>query len=221
MADNVMAVTVLSVVRWRLARNQCWRPWPVRAERDHVCSSTAIALVASTVALGAAGWVLVADAGCARPRNSADRTAVARRAFSAGFAGARFSSSSSIWAACTASLYGLGYGRHERGARPRASVLPGVPGRHEPRRPRRRRVHVPADLGVHVARLVGAGHGAPPAKRQREGGLHLPADGELRHPVAAARLRSPGRPGRRLRLRCHPQRNALPGRVRRRSGCWR
>ena len=107
--------------------------------------------------------------------------------------------------AATASLYGLGYGRHERGARSRAAFLSRFSRRNESRRACRRRVHVPVELGVHVAHLVGARHGAPPAARQRARGLHLLADGQFRDTVAAARLWSPGRSRRRLCVRCDPQ----------------
>ena len=67
---------------------------------------------------------------------------------------------------------------------------PAVPRRHEPRRARRRRLHLPARLGVHVARLLGAGAGAPSASRDnvRAGYIYL-RDGELRHAGAAARFR--------------------------------
>ena len=41
------------------------------------------------------------------------------------------------------------------GAAARAAVLSGVPRRHEPRRARRRRVHLPRVVGVHVARRPG------------------------------------------------------------------
>ena len=43
----------------------------------------------------------------------------------------------------------------------RAAVLSAVPGRHESRRARRRRLHLPDLLGVHVAHVVGAGDRAP------------------------------------------------------------
>ena len=59
-----------------------------------------------------------------------------------------------------ASLFALGYGRHEQAPGARAAVLSGVPRRHEPRRARRRRLHLPAVLGVHVAVVLGAGDGA-------------------------------------------------------------
>ena len=59
-----------------------------------------------------------------------------------------------------ASLYALGYGRHEKAPAARAAILPAVSRRHEPGRHRRRRLHLPVHLGVHVALLLGAGHGA-------------------------------------------------------------
>ena len=63
-----------------------------------------------------------------------------------------------------ASLYALGYGRREAFARAGAALLSGLPRRHEPGRCRRRRLHVPADMGVDVACLVGAGDG-PSSRR--------------------------------------------------------
>ena len=72
------------------------------------------------------------------------------------------SSSSSISAPSRASLFALGYGEHETGAAARAAVLSRLSRRHEPRRARRRRLHLPVLLGVHVAHVVGAGDGAPP-----------------------------------------------------------
>ena len=54
-----------------------------------------------------------------------------------------------------ASLFALGYGRHEQTPRAGAAVLSGVPRRHEPRRAGRRRLHLPGLLGVHVARPPG------------------------------------------------------------------
>ena len=63
-----------------------------------------------------------------------------------------------------ASLYALGYGRHEQAPERVLPFYPGVPRRHEPGRPRRRRLHLPVLLGVHVARLLGAGDGAPRAR---------------------------------------------------------
>ena len=50
--------------------------------------------------------------------------------------------------------------------RARAAVLSGLSGRHEFRAARRRRLHVPRRLGVHVARLVGAGDGPSPRTGQ-------------------------------------------------------
>ena len=56
-----------------------------------------------------------------------------------------------------------------RGARACAyagpSVLPGVPGWHEPRAPRGRRILISARVGVHVVVVVGARHGAPRRRR--------------------------------------------------------
>ena len=89
------------------------------------------------------------------------------------------------------------------GARARAAILSGIPCRHEPRRPRGRCVQLPGVLGIHVAVVVGAGHGAPPSARQCAGGVHLSGHGELRHARPAAGLRSAGRHRRRLRLCGH------------------
>jgi HlyD family secretion protein len=66
-----------------------------------------------------------------------------------------------------ASLYGLGYGRHETAPQRVLPFFPGLPRRHEPGRPGGRRLHLPAVLGVHVAGLLGAGHGAPPRPTTR------------------------------------------------------
>ena len=88
-------------------------------------------------------------------------------------------------------------------ARAGAAVLPGLSRGHEPRPRRRRRLYVSSVLGVHVARLLGAGDGASSRGRQRARRLRLPRDGELRHARAVARLRLAGGPRRRLRLRRH------------------
>ena len=91
------------------------------------------------------------------------------------------------------------------GARPGTALLPSISCRHEPGSARRRCVYFSAELGVHVAHIVGAGDGSPPSARQRARRLHLLADGELRHAVIAPELRSPRGSGRRLRIRRHPQ----------------
>ena len=57
--------------------------------------------------------------------------------------------------AAAASLFALGYGRHEAAPATRAAVLSGVPRRHESRRARRRRLHFSRLLGIHVARRPG------------------------------------------------------------------
>ena len=61
-----------------------------------------------------------------------------------------------------------------------AAVLSGLSRRHERRRARRRRLHVSPVLGVHVAVVLGAGHGASSRRRQRPCRIHLSRDGELR-----------------------------------------
>ena len=68
-------------------------------------------------------------------------------------------------------------------SRARAAVLSGVSGRHESRAARGRRLHLPVVVGVHVARLLGAGDGASPRIRQPARGLRLYRHGELRHAV--------------------------------------
>ena len=105
-----------------------------------------------------------------------------------------------------ASLYGARLRPARDGAAARAAVLPGLPRRHEPRRAGRRRLHLPVRLGVHVARLLGAGDGAPSRAGQRARRLHLSGDGELRHAGAAARLR----PARRARAAATPSRRSAP-----------
>ena len=88
-------------------------------------------------------------------------------------------------------------------AAPRASLLPRLSGRHEPRGAGGRCVFLSAVLGIHVACVLGAGHGAPPRTRQREGGICLSRDGKLRHAGAAAGLRPAGGTGGRLRICRH------------------
>ena len=74
----------------------------------------------------------------------------------------------------------------------RTAVLSGLSCRHEPRCDRRRRLHLFALLGIHVAFVVGAGHGAPPRARQCARRLRLSGHGELRHARAAADIRPAG-----------------------------
>ena len=92
-------------------------------------------------------------------------------------------------------------------AAPRAAVLPRLSGRHESGGAGGRRVFLPAVLGIHVACVLGAGHGAPPRSRQRQGRLRLSRDGELRHAGVAAGLRPVGGTGGRLRI-CRHSRGA-------------
>ena len=98
--------------------------------------------------------------------------------------------------AAAASLYALGYGRHEREPGAGAAVLSRLPRRHEPRADRRRRLRVPGVVGVHVAGLLGAGDGASPRGRrtQRAGFVYI-VMASFRRAGAAARLR----PARRRR----------------------
>ena len=90
---------------------------------------------------------------------------------------------------------------------PRAAVLPGLPGRHESRGAGGRCIFLSVVLGIHVAGVLGAGDGAPSRTRQRQGGLRLSRDGELRHAGAAAGLRPAGGTGGRLRI-CRHSRGA-------------
>jgi hypothetical protein len=91
------------------------------------------------------------------------------------------------------------------GAGPRAAVLSGVPGRHEPGGAGGRCVLLSVVLGVHVAFVLGAGHGASPRTGQRQGRLYLSGDGELRHAGAAVGLRPAGGSGGGLRVCRHPR----------------
>ena len=144
----------------------------------------------------------------------ADRIAVARRPFPPGRAGFVFP--------CRRQSRRRG-GKPLRsrlrpsraGAAPRAAVLPRLPGRHESGGAGGRRVFLPAVLGIHVAGVLGAGHGAPPRSRQRQGGLRLSRDGKLRHAGAAAGLRPAGGTGGRLRICRHSRRAAYAVRGRR------
>ena len=108
-----------------------------------------------------------------------------------------------------ASLFALGYGRHEECAAARAAVLSGLSRRHESRGARRRRLHLPGVVGVHVAHLLGAGDRASSRSREPARRLCLSADGELRHAGAAARFRPARRRRRQLRLRRHPRRASV------------
>jgi len=94
------------------------------------------------------------------------------------------------------------------GAAPRPAVLRSLPSGHESRGAGRRRLHLPGVLGIHVAGVMGACHGAPPRGRQHPSGLCLSRHGELRHAGAAARLRSPVGPGGKLCVRRDPRRVA-------------
>ena len=115
-------------------------------------ASSALLVIALLALLGVSG---------ALGRHAAARPAVARRAFPS---------------RCALGLLpGRGQSRRRRGepvcarlrppragTAPRAAVLSGLSRRHEPRRARRRRLHVSGVVGVHVALLLGAGHGASP-----------------------------------------------------------
>ena len=69
----------------------------------------------------------------------------------------------------------------------------------------RRRLLLPARLGVHVAHLLAAGHGEPSRARHGRGRLCLPRHGRHRRHRAAAGLRRAGGRRRRLQLRRHPR----------------
>ena len=99
------------------------------------------------------------------------------------------------------------------GSRADPAVLSGLPRRHEPRRARRRRVHVPGRVGVHVALVLRAGDGAPSRSGERPRRIHLSRDGEHRHARAAARLRR----ARRRATAAIPSRRSARPRPRRRS----
>ena len=134
----------------------------------------------------------------------ADRVALARCAFPARPVGCGVSRGRQSGRRDHKSLR-AGLWKARSGARPGTALLPSISCRHEPGSARRRCVYFSAELGVHVAHIVGAGDGSPPSARQRARRLHLLADGELRHAVIAPELRSPRGSGRRLRIRRHPQ----------------
>ena len=187
-----------------------WLCWQWRPRRSWLCVAAAtwifvyaIALAVSIIALATAGWALVTDSGLAQtvalpiglpwlgahfrldPLGSGvSRCRQPRRR-----------NRKPVRARLRAPRNGTGSG---------AAVLPRLSRRHESGRARRRRIHVPVDLGVHVADVVGAGHGAPSSARQHARRLHLPLDGEPRHAFTPPGLRSPGRSGRRLRVRGDP-----------------
>ncbi len=90
-------------------------------------------------------------------------------------------------------------------ARTDPAVLSGLPCRHEPRGARRRRVHVPRRVGVHVALVLRARDGAPSRSGEHPRRIHLSRDGGHRHARAAARLRRARGQRRRLFLRGDPR----------------
>ena len=109
-----------------------------------------------------------------------------------------------------ASLYGLGYGRHEPAPH---RVLPFFPAFLAAMN----LVVLADDAFTFLLSwefmsldLLGARGRAPPGPGQCPRRLHLPGDGELRHARAAAGLRPARRAGRRLRLRCDPRRGPWP-----------
>ncbi len=61
-----------------------------------------------------------------------------------------------------ASLFALGYGRHEAHPERVPALLPRLPRRHGTSHHRRRRLHLPICVGADVTDLLGAGHGASP-----------------------------------------------------------
>ena len=72
----------------------------------------------------------------------------------------------------------------------RRAVLPAVSRRDESGRDRRRCVYVSAELGVHVAHVVGARDGASRRSRQSRSRIPVSRDGELRHVGVAAGVRT-------------------------------
>ena len=161
-------------------------------------SSTAVVygatLAVCMVALfGSLRWLARRHRQCLRP-DPADRIAVAWRAFPSGCTGlvlprrrqSRRRRSKPLWSRLRPS---------RAGAAPRASLLPRLSGRHESCGAGGRCVFLSALLGIHVARFLGARHGASPRAGQRQGGLRLSRDGKLRHARAAAGLRPAGGTG--------------------------
>ena len=102
-----------------------------------------------------------------------------------------------------ASLYGLGYGHHDPAPHRVLPFFPAFLAGMNLGGAGGRCVFLSAVLGVHVARFLGAGHGASSRTGQRQGGLRLSRDGELRHARAAAGLRPAGGTGGRLRICGH------------------
>ena len=100
-----------------------------------------------------------------------------------------------------ASLYALGYGRHEHEPQRVLPFYPAFLAGLESRGRRRRCVQLPVRLGADVASLLGAGDVAPSREQQRPRRLRLHHHGKLLRPGAAAVLRPACRPDRRLRLR--------------------
>ena len=142
----------------------------------------------------------------------ADRPAVDRRRISASTRCPAFFLVVVDLGSAAASLYALGYGRHEDAAAAGAAVLSGLPRRHEPGRARRRRLHVPVRLGADVARLLGAGAWriTASAGNARAGFVYL-LMATFSGAGAAARLRPAGRRRRRLRLRRDAARASAAG----------
>ena len=102
-----------------------------------------------------------------------------------------------------ASLYALGYGRHEHEPQ---RVLPFYPlflAGLEPRGDCGRRVQLPVRVGADVAGLLGIGDVAPSRKRQRTRRLCLYRNGQLFRPRPAPVLRVAGRHDRQLRVLNH------------------
>ena len=109
-----------------------------------------------------------------------------------------------------ASLYGLGYGGHEKAPHRVLPFFPAFLAGMNSGGAGGRCVFLPAVLGVHVARVLGAGDGASSRTGQCQGGLHLSRDGKLWHAGAVAGFRSTGRTGGRLRFRRHSRAQHTP-----------
>ena len=101
-------------------------------------------------------------AGDARPR---DRPAGHRRKFRLDALAAFFLVVVNLGGAL-ASLYALGYGRHEQSPPRVLPFYPGLSRRHESRRAGGRCLQLPGRLGVHVAVVLGAGAGEPSRRRR-------------------------------------------------------
>ena len=201
------AVALANVVRRGIAGDRRSRDRARAARRRATAVIYGATLAICAVALfGSLRWLLGGNGRCLRS-DPADRIAVAWRAFPPGRAGF-------VFPRCRQSGRRGGKPLRSRlrpsraGAASRAAVLPRLSGRHESGGAGGRCVLLSAVLGIHVAGVLGAGDGASPRSRQRQGRLRLSRDGKLRHAGAAAGLRPAGGTGGRLRIRGHSRRAA-------------